>query len=99
MILGWFGAGEAKEFGTGLARFYIERVPLEVQLNDKNFAKKTQEVLEKMARQVAEFKAKNKVGIYKKAQIGNAFKWTLRDSGYKEEYVERLTLWLMTNIK
>jgi hypothetical protein len=99
MILGWFKAPEAKAFGTALARFYVERVPLEAQMNEKKFAAKTQEVLGKMARQVRDFKVKNKMGIYKKAQVGNAFKWTLKDAGYNEQYVEKLTLWLMTTFE
>lgn len=97
MVFGWFEAREAKEFGALLARFYAERVPVEAQINEKKFAAKTQEVLQKMARQVQEFKSKTRVGIYKKAQIGNAFKWTLKDAGYDEQYVEKLTLWLMTS--
>lgn len=96
MVLGWFDARKAKDFGSGLARFFIERVPLDAQLNEKKFAAKTQEVLGKMASQVRAFKQDNKLGIYQKAQLGNAFKWTLRDSGYNEAYVEKLTLWLVT---
>ena len=99
MILGLFEAREAKVFGASLARFYLERVPLEAQLNEKKFAAKTQEVLQKMARQVQDFRAKNKIGIYKRAQVGNAFKWTLKDAGYDEAYIEKLTLWLMTTFR
>jgi hypothetical protein len=96
MILGWFEASEAKAFGTSLARFYAERIPLEAQVNEKKFAAKTQEVLQKMGRQVNEFKASKKIGIYKKAQVGNAFKWALKDAGYNEKYIEQLTLWLVS---
>jgi hypothetical protein len=96
MVLGWFDARKAKEFGAELARFFIQRVPLDAQVNEKKFAAKTQEVLGKMSLQVRTFKQGNKVGIYQKAQLGNAFKWTLKDSGYNEAYVEKLTLWLMT---
>ena len=99
MILGWFEASGAKQFGTSLARFFIDRVPVEAQMNEKKFAAKTQDVLQKMTRQVHEFRAANKIGIYKRAQIGNAYKWTLKDSGYNEQYVEKLTLWLMTTFE
>lgn len=99
MILGWFRAGEAKAFGASLAHFYAERIPVEAQVNEKKFAAKTDEVLRKMARQVQEFRAKNSVSIYKKAQIGNAFRWTLQDAGYNEKYVQHLTVWLMTTFE
>jgi hypothetical protein len=99
MVLGWFEASDAKAFGSSLARFYAERVPLEAQMNEKKFAAKTQDVLQKMSRQVQEFKASKKIGIYKKAQIGNAFKWALKDAGYDEKYIEQLTLWLVSALR
>jgi len=99
MLLSWFDAGEAKAFGASLARFFAERVPQESPWNEKKFAAKSQDVLQKMARQVQEFKATRKIGIYKKAQIGNAFKWALKDAGYNEQYIERLTLWLVTALR
>src|SRR4051812_46083837 len=71
MLLGWFEASDAKAFGTSLARFFAERVPAESPMNEKKFAAKTHDVLQKMSRQVQEFKATRKIGIYKKAQIGN----------------------------
>jgi hypothetical protein len=99
MVLGWFEASDAKAFGTSLARFYAERIPPEAPMNDKKFAAKTQDVLQKMARQVQEFRAAKKIGIYKKAQVGNAFKWTLKDAGYDEKYIEQLTLWLVSALR
>jgi hypothetical protein len=37
--------------------------------------------------------------MYKTAQMGNAFKWALKDAGYDDAYVDRLTEWLVINIK
>ena len=28
MLLSWFNAAAAKEFGIGLAKFYVERIPV-----------------------------------------------------------------------
>lgn len=98
MILGWFDASDAKAFGTTLARFYSERIPLEAQGDEKKFAARTRTTLEGMASQVRQFKTRNQLGVYRKAQLGNAFRWSLRDAGYDEQYVERLTVWLMTTL-
>ena len=98
MIFSWFDASEAKQFGASLAQFYIQRVPADAPMNDKKFSLKTKEVLEKMALQVAQFKAATPLNTYKKAQLGNAFKWALRDGGYEPAYIDRLTEWLIARV-
>jgi hypothetical protein len=98
MLFSWFNAAAAKQFGTDLARFYVERVPADSAANEKKFAAKTKEVLDKMALRVAQFKEANPLNTYRKAQLGNAFKWTLRDAGYDSAYIDRLTSWLVTRL-
>ena len=97
-MFSWFDATDAKEFGADLARFYVERIPADSGVNEKKFASKTKEVLDKMALKVEKFKEANTLNTYKKAQLGNAFKWALRDSGYDTAYIDRLTSWLVTRI-
>ena len=100
MLLSWFDATASKEFGTALAKFYIERIPVTTNPNenDKKFASKTKSTLDKMSQRVGEFKASNRLNTYKKAQLGNAFKWSLREAGYDKAYIDRLTQWLVTRI-
>lgn len=98
MILSWFDASEAKTFGNSLAIFFVERVPPTLQIADKAFAQKADKVLNKMTTQVVKFKHEHKLNAYKKAQLGNAFKWTLKDAGVSSEYVNKLTQWLMMHI-
>ena len=93
--MGWFSAAEEQAFGKSLATFYIERVPFESPFSKKKFATKTQETLKKIDTQVANFRGTHKLNVYKKAKLGNAFKWTLRDAGYDNDYVDELTEWLM----
>ncbi len=95
-MLSWFDAKEAKEFGISLARFHIETIPLdELGKKDKITAKKHEETLNKLFQQMARFKLEHKLNIYKKAQLGNAFKWTLKEAGYESEYVDQVTKQLM----
>lgn len=98
MLFKWFDAGAAKEFGAALAKFYMERVPVDSVVGEKKFAAKTKGVLEKMAIQIAQFKGANRLNTYKKAQLGNAFKWTLREAGYDSSYIDRLTEWLVARM-
>ena len=97
-MFSWFDATDAKGFGADLARFYVERIPADSGANKKEFASKTKEVLDKMSLKVEKFKEANTLNTYKKAQLGNAFKWALRDSGYDTAYIDRLTSWLVTRI-
>ena len=96
MVLAWFDANEAKEFGASLAHFYIERIPLgDSGGKYKSITKKQQEVVNKMFQQLARFKTDHKLNIYKKAQMGNAFKWALKDAGYAPVLVDQFTKELM----
>jgi GDP-D-mannose dehydratase len=94
-MLNWFAAKEEAAFGKSLAQFYLERVPFESPFSTKKFAAKTQDTLKKLELQVQQFKAGRQLNVYKKAKLGNAFKWTLRDAGYAADYVDELTEWLM----
>jgi hypothetical protein len=98
MILSWFDARPAKAFGASLAVFFIEKTPTSDRIEEKKFAAKTQKTLEQIAEQIARFKLENKLNTYKKAQLGNAFKWALKDAGFAPDYVDQLTKWLMLQI-
>src|SRR4030065_2171745 len=91
MVLSWFDASEAKQFGASLAHFYIERVPSGDSGGKAVLIAKKQEVINKMFQQMARFKLEHKLNIYKKAQLGNAFKWALKDAGYDSVFVDQLT--------
>ena len=98
MVLSWFDARAAKEFGQVLAAFFMQRVPVDAKLSDKKFAAKTQDVLTKMELQISRFKTDNKLNPYKKAKLGNAFKWALKDAAYPAAYIEKLSEWLMVRL-
>nr|WP_295774130.1 hypothetical protein [Rhodoferax sp.] len=91
----------AKVFGTEMAHFYITRVPPEALLKEKEkqLASKAKQAMEKMADQITVFKKQNPLNIYKVAQMGNAFKWTLKDAGYAETYIDKLTQWFIVSVK
>ena len=98
MILSWFDAAEAKKFGESLARFFIASMPAGAHVGEKAFEQKAVKVLGQMAGQVAQFKQAHKLNTYKKAQLGNAFTWTLKDANISPEYSDKLTEWLMLHV-
>ena len=94
----WFDAKAAKRFGTELAEAFAKAVPVEANLPDKKFSRKAEAALTKMHHMVVDFKALNRLNVYKKAQLGNSFKWSLRDAGFDSSYVDRLTEWLVERL-
>lgn len=84
MVFDWFDARAASEFGGSLADFVAERIP-------NQSPKKAPEALVKLFAQIERFKQANKLNMYKKAKLGNAFKWKLIDRGYADEFVEEMT--------
>ena len=97
-MFGWFDAKEAKQFGTSLAAFYVAQMPVGLALSEKKFAAKTQATLRSMDGKVDAFKAVHPLNGYKKAQLGNTFKWALKDAGYAADYIDKLTDWLITRL-
>lgn len=98
MAFDWFNAAEAKQFGTALGKFYAGKLPLDADKTDKKFENKKEFVTKKMAEQVGEFKLEHQLNLYKKAQLGNAFKWTLKEAGYADEEINQLTGSLMRQL-
>lgn len=98
-MFSWFDAKAAKEFGTTMAQFFIERMPLSAGMTEKQFSIKAKFVLENMNSQVLAFKQQNKLNTYKTAQMGNTFKWTLKDAGYNEAYIDQLTTWFIAKFQ
>ena len=95
-MLSWLNASEAKKFGVSLGHLVIERNPLVgPDIKDKLMAKKQEALLNKLSQEVTRFKGEHTLNVYKKAQLGNAFKWTLKEAGYDPVYLDQLTTWLM----
>ena len=98
MMLNWFNATLAKEFGAMLAGLFVKGMPDDRHFGDKAFEMKTNKLLKQMAVQVAQFKVDHRLNGYKKAQLGNAFRWGLVDAGVPADYANKLTKWLMLQL-
>lgn len=94
-MFSWLDARDAQKFGMSLAEFFMERIPLEKPNKKIKSMEKKQEVLDTMFSQIQQFKMKHKLNIYKKAKLGNAFKWKLLDADYDPALVDELTKLLM----
>lgn len=100
-MFSFLDAKAAKAFGTEMAHFYISRLPPDAVLKEKEkqLAAKAKQAMELIAEQITVYKKQNPLNIYKVAQMGNTFKWTLKDAGYSEAYIDKLTQWFIVSIK
>ncbi|MBR7781162.1 hypothetical protein [Undibacterium luofuense] len=99
MIFGWFNAKESKNFGAALADYYLSGMKFDqVKRSLKQNDKKQKEVLVQVVNRVVSFKEKEKLNIYKKAQLCNAFKWRLLEAGLERSHVDELTAWLVRGL-
>lgn len=94
-MLSWIDARAAKDFGTTMARFHIAHMQQAVGLNNQQFAAKSEALSSLMGKQIASFVSQNKLNIYKLAQMGNTFKWVLKDAGCDDAKTHALTQWLI----
>lgn len=90
-MFSWFDASEAKKFGEDLATFLMERVAPDEEIRGKKAEGKRREVLDKVVTRVQQFRQQHSMNIYKKAQLGNTFKWKLLEAKYDTVFVDELT--------
>ncbi|MES2040912.1 MAG: hypothetical protein V4495_24105 [Pseudomonadota bacterium] len=91
-MFSWFNSKEEKAFGLQLAEFVIKEMPVEIvkKKQDKGVLKR-QKVMQQLAVKVLEFKRDHRLNVYKKAQLGNSFKWRLLEENYDADVAKELT--------
>ncbi|MBI3730512.1 MAG: hypothetical protein HY254_19560 [Burkholderiales bacterium] len=91
-MFSWFNSKEEKAFGLQLAEFVIKEMPVEIikKKQDKGVLKR-QKVMQQLAVKVLEFKRDHRLNVYKKAQLGNSFKWRLLEENFDADVAKELT--------
>ena len=98
MILSWFSTSASTRFGNELASFVLAELSGSVGKHDAKFSAKAEKALIRADQRVREFKARERLNVYKKAKLANAFLWTLKDRGCSDEYAAQLTDWLSVRL-
>ena len=93
MILKFFSTRNVTEFAKSLAQDVAKRYPPAIANNPAQMVsqKRLSGILEDTFTRAAEFNRENKLGWYKKAKLGNEFKWELKEMGYDEKFVDVAT--------
>ena len=95
----YFNTDTAKLFGVAMAQSYIEQMSTKRKIDDRKLAALSLRAVEKIEFKIKDFKKSNKLNFYKVAQAANAFKWEMKDAGYDEAQVDKLTEWFVIKLK
>lgn len=100
-ILGSVSGKQVDEFAKTLAQDLAMRCPPDPAQGggrSKVTPKRLVAVLEEICRKALGFKEQHKLGIYKKARLGNTFRWELTELGYDKRFAEDVTQHMIVRI-
>ena len=102
--MGIFGSASSKqvdEFAKQLARELAQRCPPESTQPDsptRVTPRMLTSTLDDICSKALKFRSEHKLGVYKKARLGNTFRWELTDLGYDKRFAEDATQRLIVRI-
>ena len=99
-LFGTVSSKEVDAFAVGLAQDLAKRYPpaLDKGSERKISQKRLTSILESTFDRAKEFKVQHKLGVYKKARLGNTFRWELQEMGYSDKFIEVATEGLIVYI-
>ena len=102
--MGFFGSVSNKqvdEFAQSLARELAKQCPPDAANPDgrPNVApKRMVSALEQIFGKALGFRDQHDLGIYRKARLGNSFRWELAELGYGKDFVDDVTQRMVVHI-
>lgn len=93
MALNLFGGKELEEFAKSLAQEIVKRFPPALANDPQRMVspKRLTTIIEEVGEKAQQFQTEKKLGMFKKAALGNTFQWELKEMGYNEKFVEMAT--------
>lgn len=80
------------EFATILANDVGRRFPPSSELRkDPAAGNQLKVILDGLGVRAHRYRTEHKLGVYRKAKLGNTFRWKLKELGYSEPFVENAT--------
>ncbi|MCG2594734.1 hypothetical protein LZ009_18295 [Ramlibacter sp. XY19] len=93
-MLQWFATAKSVAFGKDLAAFVLRELAASTVKNETKFSAKAEKVLIRADQRVRDFAATERMNVYKRSKLANAFLWALKDAGCPPDYAQQLTEWL-----
>ncbi len=102
--MGIFGSVSAKqvdEFAKALAQELAKQCPPDPERSAGRpnvTPKRLVSMLEQICGKALSFREQHGLGIYKKARLGNSFRWELKELGYAKDFIDDVTQRLVVHI-
>lgn len=95
-----FSSKDVDQFAKSLAADISKRYPpsLDQATAKKISRNRIARVLEEAYGKAAKFKADKQLGVYRKARLGNTFRWELTELGYSKPFIDMATEGLIVYI-
>lgn len=88
----WFETREVDDLAAAIAAELVKRVPpAALDSNTKKAADRLRNTHEAVFARAGKFARTHKLNVYKRARLGNQFRWALKEAGYPPEFVEAWT--------
>ena len=92
-LFGSISSKQVDTFAKELAEELSKRYPpaLDQDAGRTLSEKRLTRILGDICNKAVEFKNEHKLGVYKKARLGNTFRWELEQRGYSKKFIETAT--------
>jgi hypothetical protein len=98
-LIRWFDTSDIDEFARSIAAELIKRVPpSSLEEGGKKTVGQLKSSHHAIFSRAENFARTAKLNLYRRARVGNSFRWALKDAGYPPELVEAWTYELVTLI-
>jgi hypothetical protein len=99
-LFGSVSGKQVDEFAATLAQELAKRYPPALDQGGQRrlSQKRLTTILEETFNKATDFRAKHNLGVYKKARLGNTFRWELKELGYTDKFIEVATEGLIVYI-
>jgi hypothetical protein len=98
-VLGMPKTRELDEFATSLANDLGRRFPpASESRTDAGARYQIKVILEGLGARAVRYHKEQKLSVYRKAKLGNVFKWRLKELGYSTDFAERATKEIVTRL-
>lgn len=91
-IFQWFNAKDVDELARSMAAELIMRVPpSKLDSHTRQAAERLRNTHDAIFARAGKFARLHPLNVYRRARLGNGFRWALKEAGYPPDFVEAWT--------
>jgi hypothetical protein len=91
-LLDWFRTREVDELAAAIAAELVKRVPPgALESRTRKAAERLRNTHDAIFARAGKFARTHPLNVYKRARLGNQFRWALKEAGYPPEFIDSWT--------